>query len=298
MNRNPPKILASLSVRDSSRSSIEWVQVLGPLLLSWPLVALLIVLSFRGPLFRALDRFADSEGSKAEIGPLKFEMGHPVLPPKYRAQTVDEEREIIDLSATIGQIRDTGPEATTAGVAIAYALQAAVKNALGRDVSVSARGIYELARNYDEWRGTDYAGTSVRGGLKAVQQVGVYSEHEWPYGTRQPIAGAKPTYRISHYSEVHGVEQILQALRNKQVVIATVDVTGDFDKPDAHGRVTIKLPINTLGGKAIAIVGYDSASAEFKFANDWGSTWGADGFGLIKDTDLARIMMDGYIVEL
>jgi hypothetical protein len=278
---------------------LEWIKVLGPIILSWPMVALLVVIIFRVPLLRLIDKFLDTPGSKAQIGSISIELGNPVLPPQYRSETVPEVQEIIDLSAEIGEIRSTGPEGTTVGFAIAYALQAAVKEKVKQRITLSPRGIYVMAKQYDDWPGEDYEGTSVIGGLKAVQEVGAYSEDDWPYTSKsKPKTARKVAYKISAYSELKGIDQILSALRTNKVIVATIQVTNDFNKTDGEGRVTVKLPLKTLGAKVITIVGYNKESAEFKFANDWGKDWGKDGFGLIKDTDLVRIMQSAYTIDL
>jgi len=278
---------------------LEWIKVLGPIILSWPMVALLVVILFKAPLLKLFDRFTESTGSKAEFGLIKIELGSPVLPPQYRARTIQVEKEEIDLSSVIGVIRDTGPEGTTVGFAIAYAIQAAIKEKTNQIIEISARGIYVLAKKYDEWAGEDYEGTSVIGGLKAVREVGAYLEEDWSYSDKAiPTPKPKPAYRISGYSELKGIEQILNALRENKVVISSIQVTNDFDKTDKDGRVIIKLPLRTMGGKVISIVGYNADKAEFKFANDWGTSWGLNGFGFIKDTDLTKILLSAYVVNL
>lgn len=278
---------------------LEWIKVLGPIILSWPMVIFLVVVFFKTPILKLFDRFTESSGSKAEIGPIKIELGSPVLPPQYRSKTPQIEKEEIDMSNDIGIIRDTGPEGTTAGFAIAYAIQAAVKAKTNQNVNISARGIYVLAKKYDEWPGEEYEGTSVTGGLKAVREVGAYLEEDWPYSEKTiPKPKPKPAFKVSGYSELKGIEQILNALRENKVVIATIQVTNDFDKTDKDGRVTIKLPLRTMGGKAICLVGYNADTAEFKFANDWGTSWGFNGFGFIKDTDLTKIIVSAYTVTL
>lgn len=278
---------------------LEWIKVLGPVILSWPMVALLVVILFKTPILKLMDRFTESTGSKAEIGPIKIELGNPVLPPQYRGKLVERAQEGIDLSGEIGEIRDTGPEGTTVGFAIAYALQAAVKGNTQQSVTLSPRGIYILAKQYDEWPGEDYEGTSVIGGLKAVREIGAYLESDWPYESKtKPKTARKASYKISSYSELKGVEQILNALRERKIIVTTIQVTDDFDKTDNNGRVTVKLPLKTMGAKAISIVGYNEKTAEFKFANDWGTAWGKDGFGIIKDTDLTRIMQGAYVLDL
>lgn len=299
MSENSSRPLSTKKNTKLSDGILEWIKVLGPLLLSWPMVALLVVVLFKAPLLKLMDRFTETPGSKAEIGLISIELGNPVLPPQYRAETVQGVQESIDLSAEIGEIRDTGPEGTTVGFAIAYALQAAVKEKNHQSVTLSPRGIYVLAKQYEEWPGEEYEGISVIGGLKTVREVGAYFEDDWPYTSKsKPETAQKVAYKISTYSELTGIDQILNALRESKVIVATIQVTNDFDKTDNEGRVTVKLPLKTIGAKAITIVGYNENTAEFKFANDWGTGWGKNGFGLIKDTDLLRIMQAAYTVEL
>jgi hypothetical protein len=54
---------------------LEWAKAVGPLLFSWPVAGFVIALIFRRPLLRLLDRFTTADQAKAEIGPLKIELG-------------------------------------------------------------------------------------------------------------------------------------------------------------------------------------------------------------------------------
>jgi hypothetical protein len=56
-------------------TTLEWIKVLGALLISWPVVTLIIALIFRRPLLRLFERFTSSDEGKAEIGPVKIELG-------------------------------------------------------------------------------------------------------------------------------------------------------------------------------------------------------------------------------
>src|SRR5262245_46169915 len=62
----------------TTATTIEWVKTLGPIVISWPVVSLAIVIIFNAPIFRLFDRFTESGGSKAELGPIKIELGNPV----------------------------------------------------------------------------------------------------------------------------------------------------------------------------------------------------------------------------
>jgi hypothetical protein len=52
---------------------LEWFKVLGPIILSWPVVGLVTALVFRKPLLDIFEHF--SKGGEAEIGPLKIKLG-------------------------------------------------------------------------------------------------------------------------------------------------------------------------------------------------------------------------------
>jgi hypothetical protein len=55
---------------------LEWTKVLGPLVISWPVVAILVLLLFRRHLVALLTRFLEAPGGKAELGHLKIELGN------------------------------------------------------------------------------------------------------------------------------------------------------------------------------------------------------------------------------
>jgi hypothetical protein len=57
----------------SDHSIFDWVSVLGPILLSWPLVITVALLFFYRPLFRLLEKFSRNNIQKAKIGPFEIE---------------------------------------------------------------------------------------------------------------------------------------------------------------------------------------------------------------------------------
>ena len=66
---------ASKETFPMSHELLDWIKVIGPLAFSWPIAGLLIALLFRKPLLRVMERFTTSEQAKAEIGPVKIELG-------------------------------------------------------------------------------------------------------------------------------------------------------------------------------------------------------------------------------
>lgn len=278
---------------------LEWVKAVGSIVISWPTIALIFILLFKAPLMKLLKRFSESEGSTAEIGPIKIALGNPLSPQQYRETDIKPEFEKIDLSEYIGSIRNTGPVGATVGFAVAYALQAAIKIKNDDYVILSARGIYTIAKKYDEWPGEDHEGTSILGALNGLMEEGAYLESDWPFSSKtKPKKRIEPAYKISSFTEIKGIEQVLDSLRSNNVVIAAISISNDFFKPSDKGRVIIKPTFEPLGAKAICIVGYDGETAEIKFANDWGPDWGANGFGQIRDIDLSKILKSAYILEL
>jgi len=59
-----------------SSEILKWVNAIGSLLLSWPVVVFVIALIFRKRLLSLFDRFIGSdEGSKIEVASVKIELG-------------------------------------------------------------------------------------------------------------------------------------------------------------------------------------------------------------------------------
>lgn len=56
-------------------ATLEWTKAIGALLISWPVTFLIIALIFHRPLVKLFERFTSSDEGKAEIGPVKIELG-------------------------------------------------------------------------------------------------------------------------------------------------------------------------------------------------------------------------------
>lgn len=56
-----------------NHSLFDWISVLGPILLSWPLVIVLVLVVFRKPLFNLLEKFSGNNVQKAKLGPFEIE---------------------------------------------------------------------------------------------------------------------------------------------------------------------------------------------------------------------------------
>ena len=280
---------------------LEWIRVVGPIVVSWPAIGLIAVLLFRKPLLGVIERFSQSQEGEAELGPLKIKLGAPVLPPQYSKAPTEQRSETIDLSDTIGRIGDQGPEGTVVGFTVAYAMQSAIKIGRGEEIVLSPRSIYVAARKASKLPKDVDTGATLVAALNAVKKTGAYLESEWPYSSKTgPAAGTKPAYRISSYQPLDGIAAILSALRADKVVLVGLIVTEDFLSPDASktGKIVARLPLKVVGGHSVCLVGYDEKEAEFKFANSWGKQWGKQGFGFIRDSDLSKLLGEAYTVTV
>jgi hypothetical protein len=52
---------------------LEWIKTVGPILISWPIVGLIVILVFRKPLRALADRFTGEDVLRAKFGPVEFE---------------------------------------------------------------------------------------------------------------------------------------------------------------------------------------------------------------------------------
>jgi len=152
----------------------------------------------------------------------------------------------VDLSSEIGPIMDQGPEGTTVGFAVAYALTAEYKKAAGKTATFSARSIYVEARRKDEWPGKDYEGTSVFGAVKALKEVGAYLEKDWPYERKDdPLPNKAPALKVSLYTQIQSdrLDQVINVLTKGKSVIASINVTEEFGKVGRDGEISLPLEI-------------------------------------------------------
>lgn len=127
-------------------------------------------------------------------------------------------------------------------------------------------GLYELAQHYDEWQGTDYEGTSVRGAAKLLRVTGHILEYQWAWEIDRAL---------NH------------ALETGPLVLGCNWYAGMVE-PDEQGfiRPTGKL----LGGHAVLIYSMDAKIGRAGIRNSWGPDWGEAGNCLLALEELERLL--------
>jgi hypothetical protein len=134
-----------------------------------------------------------------------------------------------------------------------------------RQRPITADGIYELAKHFDEWDGTNYDGTSLRGAAKVLMITGHIREYRWSFDIDSTIE---------------------HVLGNGPVVVGTNWYSGMSDP--GNGMMQVKGGV--LGGHSYLVYGADTRKELFKIRNSWGTSWGVKGNSRISFTDFDRLI--------
>lgn len=180
----------------------------------------------------------------------------------------------------------------------------------------SAIMLYGNARLHDEWPGERYAGTSLRGGLKAFQHNGVSSEVsaqlEWTrenlddvawrwHARREVQAEASETVLGSYRRVVTRLDDLHAAISEVGLVVATARVHDGWLAPQG-GTIPFN-PADSAGAHqrirpmhAFVIIGF--VEEGFLIQNSWGRGWGAEGTAVWRYDDWAANIFDAWVMKL
>jgi hypothetical protein len=132
---------------------------------------------------------------------------------------------------------------------------------------------YNRAKKLDEWPGETYEGTSVLAGAKAVKEKGLIKEYRWCFS----------------------VEDIRDAVILEGPVVIGIPWHKNMYSTLRNGLVTVTGPV--VGGHCITITGYDPefkigsrVEEVFRWRNSWGTSYGVNGSGYIKVSDLKELL--------
>jgi len=171
-----------------------------------------------------------------------------------------------------------------------------------KEQGASPRMLYEMAKRYDEWKGENYEGSSIRGGMKGWSRHGVCTWSEWPYDAkkadrltpeRQLAALKRPLgayYRVRHLY----LNQMQAALSEAGILYASAQVHEGWQQVGRDGMIPYSKAL--IGGHAFAIIGYDGKG--FWIQNSWGSKWGTKGFCHIGYDDWLENAYDCWVARL
>ena len=154
------------------------------------------------------------------------------------------------------------------GSCVGQSVSAALRAAPYMREDVTPCEIYRGAQEHDEWPGTDYEGSSVRGGLKYAKLKGYITSYH-------------------KLTSISAVEAWLSSRRGGPVVAGSDWYTGMF-YPDKKGYIE---PTGSVeGGHAYALRWVSPASGDFLVPNSWGTEWGQKGYCRIRKSTLDYLL--------
>lgn len=196
----------------------------------------------------------------------------------------------VDLSTQpdMPPVYDQGQLGSCTGNAIAAAVDFENHRQTGVFLTPSRLWIYYQERVIEGTVSQD-SGAQIRDGVKAVSQLGVCPESDWPYDI-STFANAPPRkdYKIALADRVLTYQAAPQVLWSLKSVLASgmpvvfgFTVYSAFESPQVAQTGIVPMPSpseQVVGGHAVMLIGYDDAVDRFRVRNSWGTGWGQNGY--------------------
>lgn len=132
----------------------------------------------------------------------------------------------------------------------------------------TAINIYHLAQQLDDFPGTNYEGTSVLAGIKAVEQSfpDVFESYHWAFSLQDLILA------IGHIGPV------------------TIGVNWYSKMFDVNKSGLIQIGGSLVGGHALLAIGVSLEEEIILLLNSWGPSWGVNGQAKISFKHMERLL--------
>lgn len=133
--------------------------------------------------------------------------------------------------------------------------------------------IYKRALQIDEFHGEQDTGTSIRAGVKVLEEQGRVARYVWAYSAEE-------------------VKQWILAWGS--VIVGTVLTQGMRNPTKAPNNEYYMNPTGSpVGGHAYLLTGYSASRNAFRMINSWGSGWAEKGRAWIRYNDLQGLLTSG-----
>lgn len=128
------------------------------------------------------------------------------------------------------------------------------------------------------------SGATLRDGVKALADLGICAESDWPYVVEkfanEPGAScyqAALVNRIHSYYSMSTLNQLRASLANGHPFVFGFMVYDGFESDKVARTGVVDMPGKSeqlLGGHAVMAMGYNDAQRRFLIKNSWGKRWG------------------------
>jgi hypothetical protein len=219
-----------------------------------------------------------------------------------------------DLRETWWKIGDQGSTGSCVGWATADSVLRWHFTKAGRldeDQLLSTRFTWMASKETDEFahRPTTFIeadGTSLKAALDVSRKFGAVRDSVLPFGSGQLYQGDAKTFyvlasqlRIDSYINLgRNLQDWRQWIAKNGPILTRLNVDQTWmDAQATQGKLETYRPATTLGGHAVALVGYTPST--FIVRNSWGTeTWGDEGFAYASDAYAADAFTEAYGVSV
>ena len=196
-------------------------------------------------------------------------------------------RSEVDLRTWDSIVEDQGSLSSCAGNAFTNTYELQVKQQYPEKfVELSRLYIYYNIRDLEGTTDCDCGVWTLRNGMEAMKKWGMCSEELWPYNFDK--VNVKPTEEcytdgsnrtISYYVSLRTVDEMIEVINNNNPIIIGMEIYASFMAlTPTNSTIPIPNIEYSLGGHAVAVVGYSLANRQFLIKNSFGTTWGDSGY--------------------
>ena len=165
---------------------------------------------------------------------------------------------------------------------------------------------YYNARLIDGTQDLD-VGCYIRSGIKAISTLWVLPESDYPYDIS--IFAVKPPQSVydkaddsiptGYYSVKRDLYEIKLAIYRKYPVVCWHSLFAEINDVTKLSPILKmpKDPTKSIGGHAMAIVGYDDSIQCFTFRNSWGDGWGDGGYFYVPYEYVMKYGFDFWVIS-
>ena len=209
----------------------------------------------------------------------------------------------IDNRRQFGPVFNQKQFSSCVGMAVTKSMEYYSWKVTGRSVNLSPGWAYMNARKYDSFPGEAYDGSTMRGGLKAANQIGICEWIQYPFiGDEGPLVYPKEAersamaFRVERYARIDSLVEAKHALHKWGVILVTVNVHPGWQNPTDEGIIPYTATTKALDQyHATAIGGYGDEQGAFLLCNSWGNEWGDDGWAWYKYDDFSANVIDIWV---